>query len=113
MTWKTKQGCFAICVSSCPTGRGPNRMKPLAHSPRGPVPAQPYLLHVDNVEGRAVENARRATAYYSGDATPFVGAVKAAALYHDLGKLDEDNQDVLRRESVDPLPVRHEDAGVA
>lgn len=85
----------------------------IAHSPKGDVPAQSYQEHIENVRRRSVGNARLATARYTGDAAVFVDAVEAAAIYHDLGKLDEANQAVLNRESRDPLAVAHEDAGVA
>jgi CRISPR-associated endonuclease/helicase Cas3 len=88
-------------------------MVPLAHSPRGGVPAQAYHEHIQNVRRLAVTNAKRATARYTGDSAVFVDAVEAAAVFHDLGKLDEANQGVLGRESNEPLPVAHEDAGVA
>jgi len=86
---------------------------PLAHSPRGDTPAQTYLEHVTNVCCVAEENARNAIVHYKGDRKAFVDWVKAAALYHDLGKLDEANQAVLERRSTDRLPVAHEDAGIA
>lgn len=85
----------------------------LAHSPKGVVPAQTYREHIENVRRLAVLNAQCATAAYAGNRDTFVAAVEAAAIYHDLGKLDESNQEVLKRESNDPLPVAHEDAGVA
>jgi CRISPR-associated endonuclease/helicase Cas3 len=88
-------------------------MTPLAHSPRAGIPPQPYRKHIDNVREQAVRNAANAAAYYTGDREAFVGTVEAAAVYHDLGKLDASNQQVLRRKSFDPLPVKHEDAGVA
>lgn len=87
--------------------------RPLAHSPRPPVGGQLYHDHVQNVRRRAVENARCAAAFNGSDRDAFIDAVDAAATYHDLGKLDEANQQVLHRESRDPLPVFHEDAGVA
>jgi len=86
---------------------------PLAHSPKGGVPPQTYCDHVSNVRSRGVSNAESAAAYYSGDRKTIVAAVEAAAVYHDLGKLDAANQDVLKKESRKPLPVAHEDAGVA
>jgi len=86
---------------------------PLAHSRRGDIPAQTYVEHVTNVCCVAEENARNAIAHYKGDREAFVDWVKAAALYHDLGKLDEANQAVLRQESREPLPIAHDDAGVA
>ena len=88
-------------------------MTPVAHSPRGEVPAQAYREHIENVRQQAVGKAQFATTKYTGDRTAFIDAVETAAIYHDLGKLDEVNQEVLRRESNDPLPVAHEDAGVA
>jgi len=86
---------------------------PLAHSPKGVVPQQTYIDHVTNVRSRGVSNAESASAYYYGNSKTFVAAVEAAAVYHDLGKLDEANQAVLKKESRKPLPVAHEDAGVA
>ncbi|MBI3921453.1 MAG: CRISPR-associated protein [Armatimonadetes bacterium] len=88
-------------------------MVPLAHSPRGKIPAQPYIEHITRVRARALDNARRAAEFYRGDGETFVQTVDAAATYHDLGKLDPQNQDVLRRRSREGLPVAHDDAGVA
>jgi CRISPR-associated endonuclease/helicase Cas3 len=86
---------------------------PLAHSPRQGIPAQPYSEHVTNVCRHATRNARRASAFYTGDRDAFVGWVEAAALYHDLGKLDKENQAILEADSRQPLPIAHDDAGVA
>jgi CRISPR-associated endonuclease/helicase Cas3 len=86
---------------------------PLAHSPRPPYGPQSYGEHSRNVGREARGNAERAAAYYGGDRAKFVEDVAAAAVYHDLGKLDAKNQDVLRRVSRQPLPLAHEDAGVA
>ena len=88
-------------------------MVPLAHSPRGPIPGQPYVKHVNQVRQSALHNASRAAAFYRGDSAAFVQSVEAAATYHDLGKLDEQNQKVLCAKSQKPLPVAHDDAGVA
>ncbi|MFU8858444.1 MAG: CRISPR-associated helicase/endonuclease Cas3 [Deferrisomatales bacterium] len=64
--------------------------------------------------GRSAEGfAREAAHFYSGDRHAFVDWVGAAAAYHDLGKVDEANQAILRRESRKGLPIAHEDAGVA
>lgn len=86
---------------------------PLAHSPRGGVSAQTYFEHVTNVRHEAIGNARNAAVFYDGDREAFFGWVEAAALYHDLGKLDNANQDVLEQASRNPLVIAHEDAGVA
>jgi CRISPR-associated endonuclease/helicase Cas3 len=85
----------------------------LAHSPRRGRPAQTYSEHITNVVSRARTNADAAASYYIGARDQFVDEVVAAATYHDLGKLDEENQRVLGVESRQPLPIRHEDAGVA
>jgi CRISPR-associated endonuclease/helicase Cas3 len=86
---------------------------PLAHSPRRGIPAQTYFGHVTNVRLKAIKNARRASAFYAGDRDAFVSWTEAAALYHDLGKLDNSNQAVLQKDSQKPLPIAHDDAGVA
>jgi CRISPR-associated endonuclease/helicase Cas3 len=88
-------------------------MEPLAHSPRRGRPAQTYAEHIDNVVSRAHANAEGAASYYIGARDQFIDEVVAAAMYHDLGKLDDENQRVLGVESRQPLPIRHEDAGVA
>ena len=87
-------------------------MLPIAHSPKEDVPAQVYREHIEMVRRKATVNAQSATVDYAGDKTTFIDAVEAAAIYHDLGKLDEANQEVLCRESRNPLPIAHEDAGV-
>jgi CRISPR-associated endonuclease/helicase Cas3 len=86
---------------------------PLAHSPRGKIPAQTYARHVAGVVERAVANATEAAKYRSSRGAKFVEAVRVAAEFHDLGKLSDENQEVLRRKSREPLPIPHEDAGVA
>jgi CRISPR-associated endonuclease/helicase Cas3 len=89
----------------------------LAHSPRGDIPPQSYFEHITNVHHCALENAKLAIAFYSGDGEEFISWIEAAAIYHDLGKLDNYNQSVLRKipsgNSRDRLPVAHEDAAVA
>jgi CRISPR-associated endonuclease/helicase Cas3 len=86
---------------------------PLAHSPRKEIPAQTYFEHISNVRHQAVCNAQNAAAFYTGNRDAFVSWVEAAGLYHDLGKLDRANQMVLQKESKKPLPIAHDDAGVA
>lgn len=86
---------------------------PLAHSPRNGVPAQTYRTHVTNVHCEAVRNAQRVIVFYNGDRDAFLGWIEAASVYHDLGKLDIKNQAVLENDSRKPLPIAHDDAGVA
>lgn len=86
----------------------------LAHSAKGIVaPAQKYVEHVVAVHQDALRCARRAVEFFAGDREVFVEWIGAAATCHDLGKLDDANQAVLRRKSREGLPVPHEDAGVA
>ncbi len=88
--------------------------EPLAHSAHGRWPAQSYADHVRNVVDFAVENARRAAAFLPPEqGAKFIHAVKAAACFHDLGKLDPDNQAALSEGRARHLPVNHVDAGVA
>lgn len=87
--------------------------QPLAHSARKGIAAQTYKVHVERVTQIAVDNAERAAKYLRGDRDFFIESVRAAALNHDLGKLDDENQRVLKSSSRDKLPVYHEDAGTA
>jgi CRISPR-associated endonuclease/helicase Cas3 len=86
---------------------------PLAHSPRRGLPPQTYFEHVTNVCSKAIYNAEQASAYCNGDSELIVSWIAAAALYHDLGKLDSANQAVLQMESRESLPIDHDDAGSA
>jgi CRISPR-associated endonuclease/helicase Cas3 len=86
---------------------------PIAHSPRQGASAQTYYDHITNVRNEAVRNAQSTAAFYTGDREVFVDLIEAAALYHDLGKLDKANQSVLEQDSRKPLPIDHKDGGVA
>ncbi len=90
-----------------------NQAEPLAHSARKSVPEQSYKKHIEAVIKIATDNAQRAANYFQGDREYFVEAVRVAALYHDLGKLDEENQRVLMRSATEALPLNHVDAGAA
>lgn len=82
----------------------------LAHSAKGGYPAQTYADHVDV----AVSTARRIAAEASYDlpqSEPFVETVALGTEFHDLGKLDDDNQSVLASPTGKPLPREHVDAG--
>lgn len=90
--------------------------EPLAHSarPEFGVGTQTYREHVENVARLAVENARGVAKYLSGGGERFTEAVRLAAEFHDLGKLDEKNQEVLSgKKKRDHLPIAHWDAGAA
>lgn len=84
----------------------------LAHSAKGDVPAQSYQEHVCNVYKMALSNAESASAY-SKYGTCMKDTVALAALYHDLGKLAPENQNVLKSRRRSSLPLNHVDAGVA
>ena len=91
-------------------------MEPLAHSakPDRNIPEQSYANHVGNVVKFATGNATRAGAYLKGGGERLIEAVRLAAEFHDLGKLDEANQKVLHSGSPkDALPLNHVDAGTA
>ena len=87
----------------------------LAHSAgkNPPVPPQTYLAHVSNVLHRVENNIDCLSSYYRGDLEYFREVVRAAAIYHDLGKLDSDNQEVFLHGGIKRLPVNHIDAGNA
>lgn len=77
------------------------------------VAAQPYAEHITNVHRFACENAIGAGPLKFSEL--FQDAVRLAAEFHDLGKLDPLNQAVLngQAKSQRSLPVNHVDAGVA
>lgn len=86
----------------------------LAHSPKTSlgVPAQSYRDHIHAVVDRACKNAKAASGS-AGFASLLENAVRQAAEYHDLGKLDPLNQSVLSADGKGHLPLNHVDAGVA
>jgi len=87
----------------------------LAHSARSmpPVPPQTYFKHVSEVVKRTKENLDHLLSHYKGDANFFNETVRAAAIFHDLGKLDDENQKVLSQGGGKCLPINHVDAGTA
>jgi CRISPR-associated endonuclease/helicase Cas3 len=89
---------------------------PYAHSPdekRG-IPAQDYAVHVDGVVNRAAKAADEAARYSSSDGKILKKIVRIAGEFHDLGKLDDENQEVLSgKRKAKKLPVQHTDAGTA
>ncbi|MDR2632835.1 MAG: CRISPR-associated endonuclease Cas3'' [Treponema sp.] len=86
-----------------------------AHSPRkkGDIPAQPYEKHISEVIRRA-RNAAAEAGKYAASLQTFLQTVDLAAEFHDIGKLDPKNQEVLSgKKSAKSLPVQHTDAGAA
>ncbi|MBM4350249.1 MAG: DEAD/DEAH box helicase, partial [Deltaproteobacteria bacterium] len=115
-----RMASYMISASNCRNGAAKSREMagmasdtPLAHSPRHGIRSQTYFEHISNVCRQAVCNAQNAAIYYTGDRNAFVSWIEAAAVYHDLGKLDKANQVVLQKDSRKPLPIAHDDAGVA
>lgn len=86
-------------------------MQYLAHSAKGEIPEQSYQEHISKVSRMAEGNAAR-IAPYTKYALLLQVAVKYAAALHDLGKLDDENQKVLRL-GKGKLPINHVDGGVA
>ena len=84
-----------------------------ADAKRG-IPPQYYTAHVGGVVDRAFKAAIGAAEYAACDGPALVESVSLAAEYHDLGKLDAENQEVLSGEvRAATLPVQHTDAGTA
>lgn len=87
----------------------------LAHSAKDGIPAQSYEEHIRGVCEKAVRYAKEAESY-AVDGSGILSAVagKSASL-HDLGKLEDQNQKVLRGSDnkQQHLPINHVDAGSA
>lgn len=87
--------------------------EPLAHSARDGAAEQSYRDHAGNVIHAATWFAREAAALSSKWCDSFVAAVTRAAAYHDLGKLDELFQEVLRHNRKNKHGFNHVEAGTA
>ena len=91
-------------------------MTMLAHSARSNrgILVQNYVDHIRRVTDIASENAEILGRYSTKFGRRLLAAVRQAAEYHDLGKLDQANQAVL---ATGPerlrLPINHSDAGTA
>lgn len=85
--------------------------EPLAHSAREGAHEQTYKCHVENVCRSALQYAKHATQFSNKWRDVFIAAVRAAAIYHDLGKLDPIFQRVLRTNTK--AKFNHVDAGTA
>jgi CRISPR-associated endonuclease/helicase Cas3 len=91
-------------------------MSYLAHSarPDRDIPAQEYREHIVETRRRAQENAEQAGHYAPKYAHLLEAAAALAGEFHDMGKLDDENQAVLGgRVKAKKLPIQHVDAGVA
>lgn len=90
----------------------------LAHSarPKRGVPVQPYGMHLHNtVQMRALPALEAMLPFYCGLQAQIPDRLRTALLwameFHDLGKLADENQAVLRGITGDALPYLHESAG--
>lgn len=89
-------------------------MSYLAHSKKDNSSPQTYADHVEGVYRRAVKYAEEAEMYALKTNGLLRSVAGCSAIWHDLGKLDDENQAVLRGESQNShLPVNHVDAGAA
>jgi len=90
-------------------------MIPLAHSARNGRPPQLYGEHVAGVVCYASKNVRAISPYVDDKKIDdYLDIVTAAATYHDLGKLNSQNQDILHEKVKEKhLLVEHRDAGVS
>lgn len=78
------------------------------------IPGQYYTDHIAGVVRRARDAADEAARYGSYDGDLLRKIVPLAAEFHDLGKLDEENQEVLSGDyKAGRLPIQHTDAGTA
>lgn len=88
----------------------------LAHSPKVKqgIPAQEYSSHIMGVAARSNLAAFKMGKYGLKDGETLQYVVNIAAEYHDLGKLDVENQVILSGEKhTGSLPIQHTDAGTA
>lgn len=87
----------------------------LAHSAKNGYPAQTYADHVNGTVEKALHKAKKMAKYCVRDDGQIENILKLAAEYHDLGKLNVENQKVLHESKVQNrrLPVNHVDAGAA
>ena len=85
-----------------------------AHSPKPEcgIPAQTYSEHIENVRRDAMKHAQGAGAYSAQYGSALQEGAGLAGEYHDLGKLDSDNQAILAC-GFGKLPINHVDAGAA
>lgn len=86
----------------------------LAHSKKGTIPEQEYSAHIRGVSLLVREYVRNMVNYSECDGVLLSQAAEKAAVYHDIGKLNQDNQDVLSGKIFSKvLPRHHQDAGAA
>lgn len=87
----------------------------LAHSSRNGCPPQTYEAHIRGVYAKASAYAAETERYATKSKGTLTEIVQESALLHDLGKLDDENQNVLHGSDSGQrhLPINHVDAGSA
>lgn len=86
----------------------------LAHSaPKDGIEGDPYARHIEAVRRGARERAAEMLRYATPPLEGLLEAIDAAATFHDLGKLDCQNQAALQQGRGTKLRWDHIDAGVA
>jgi CRISPR-associated endonuclease/helicase Cas3 len=87
----------------------------LAHSGRAArgLGPQAYADHILSVKSLASRRMRASLHYRTAPDPAFETSLIWAAEFHDLGKLEPENQTVMRTKERGGLPVNHVDAGVA
>lgn len=87
----------------------------LAHSAWNGHSAQTYESHIQGVREKALKYAAEAERYSKKAAGMLIPVVEESADLHDLGKLDDANQKILRNPKRRHLhlPINHTDAGSA
>ncbi len=91
-------------------------MELLAHSAKidKGIPAQSYAEHILNARQQAFEKAQRAGKFAPDLKESLTQVVVLAAEFHDMGKLDDENQAVLSgQKKSKKLPKNHVDSGAA
>lgn len=87
-----------------------------AHSPdaKKGIAGQSYAAHIAGVVAKANQAAVATAKYASSDGLLLQLVVAQAAEFHDLGKLDSANQEILSgTKKALSLPIQHTDAGTA
>lgn len=85
-----------------------------AHSKKDDIPEQEYSAHIRGVKSLVHEYVQSISCYANCDKTLLSRITEKASTFHDLGKLNQENQDVLsEKNSSRSLPRNHVDAGAA
>ncbi|HHY27785.1 MAG TPA: DEAD/DEAH box helicase family protein [Desulfitobacterium dehalogenans] len=85
-----------------------------AHSKKDDIPEQGYSTHVRGVKSLAHQYVQDISCYATCDKVLLSGITEKTSTLHDLGKLNQENQDVLAgKDTAKFLPRNHVDAGAA